>query len=110
MRIGGFGDARAWAQRLSVRSGVGLVWLALLITAACGSSADKASTGGPPAPPSRPSSSSIATPALVGEWQRLQKCSELEQAMTKAGLHRLPRSVRVVAARRSENGRLTDRR
>jgi hypothetical protein len=45
------------------------------------------STGSAPATssPSR-SPSTQDPPAIVGEWHRLQSCSELEQVMTSAGL------------------------
>lgn len=51
-----------------------LASLAVLTLAACGSS-----------PRSALPSTTTAASTLVGEWQRLQKCTELESAMTKAG-------------------------
>jgi hypothetical protein len=59
----------------------------LLVVSACGSSSDDSSRGEPGSPTSTPTPPPTVASALVGEWQRLQKCSELEQVMTKAGLH-----------------------
>ena len=68
--------------------GIGLVCLAVLTLAACGSNEDNASVA-PSTASTSASPSSTAAPAstLVGEWQRLQMCSELESVMNKAGLH-----------------------
>lgn len=49
---------------------------------AIGQSSGAASTTSPAGNPSPTPDS----PAIVGEWHRLQTCSELEQAMTSAGL------------------------
>jgi hypothetical protein len=88
MTINGSAGGDTRAQRMTVRVGGGLICLALLGVSACSSSADKSSTRDSTTPTAGPSSSqSAATSSLVGEWQRLQKCSELEQVMTKAGLH-----------------------
>jgi hypothetical protein len=72
---------------MTARFGVGIVCVALLAVSGCSSSADKSATVGPTGSSSAPTSAASATSALVGEWQRLQKCSELESVMTKAGLH-----------------------
>jgi hypothetical protein len=66
---------------------IGLVCLAVLNLAACGSNEDNPSVGPSTASTSAsPSASTAPASTLVGEWQRLQKCSELEDVMTKAGL------------------------
>jgi hypothetical protein len=76
--------------RTALRIGGAMICLPLLLMAGC-SSTDKDSareqTTPKTTPTSTPTSPSPAASALVGEWQRLQKCSELEQVMTKAGLH-----------------------
>jgi hypothetical protein len=72
---------------MTARFGVGLVCVALFAVSGCSSSANKSATVGPTGSSSAPTSAPSATSALVGEWQRLQKCSELEKAMIKAGLH-----------------------
>ena len=59
----------------------------LLFVAGCGTGESSGDTEAAPSSASTGvSPSSTATPAIVGEWQRLQRCSELEQVMTKAGL------------------------
>ena len=72
--------------RTPMRIGGAMICLALLLMAGC-SSADKDAAHEQTTPTSAPTSPSPVAPAIVGEWQRLQKCSELEQAMTNAGLH-----------------------
>jgi hypothetical protein len=76
--------------RTALRIGGAMICLPLLLMAGC-SSTDKDSareqTTPKTTPTSTPTSPSPAASALVGEWQRLQKCPELEQLMTKAGLH-----------------------
>lgn len=68
--------------------GIGLVCLAVLTLAACGSNKDNPSVAPSTASTSAsPSATTAPASTLVGEWQRLQKCSELESAMNKAGLH-----------------------
>jgi hypothetical protein len=88
MSIDHSGGLATQAQHMTVRVGLGLLSLALLVVPACNSGADNASTRGPTTSASvPPSSATAATSPLVGEWQRLQKCAELEQVMRKAGLH-----------------------
>jgi hypothetical protein len=58
--------------------------LAVLV-AACTGGGD-ATTAGSPAPTPSTSSSSAAAPALVGQWQRIQRCSELVGLLRKAGM------------------------
>ena len=58
--------------------------LAVLL-AACTGGGD-ATTAGSPSPTPSTSSSSAAVPALVGEWQRIQRCSELVGLLRKAGM------------------------
>jgi hypothetical protein len=69
---------------MTARLGVSFACLVVVVVIpACSSSAGKAATR-----ESESSASSVsATPALVGEWQRLQKCTELERLMTDAGLN-----------------------
>jgi hypothetical protein len=68
--------------------GIALVCLAFLVLTACGSSADTQPVASSNTSPSASQSGTPATTApLVGEWQRLQKCSELEKVMTEAGHH-----------------------
>ncbi|HUR74776.1 MAG TPA: hypothetical protein VMZ00_10915 [Sporichthya sp.] len=57
---------------------------ALCLLAACGGS-DQASPGPDPAASPTPSAAA-ALPELVGEWQRVQQCSELVTAFRSAGL------------------------
>jgi hypothetical protein len=54
--------------------------------AACTSGSDGATTAGSQSPTPSTSSSSAAVPALVGEWQRLQRCSELVGLLRKADM------------------------
>jgi hypothetical protein len=71
-----------------MKKGVVILTLALLVSG-CGSSGGESSgRGNSSEVPSPAPSTSAATPALVGEWQRLQKCSELEGVMEKASLHK----------------------
>jgi hypothetical protein len=49
---------------------------------AAGDTSSTETSSSPAVPPSPQSSA----PAIVGEWQRLQKCSEFERVMLKAGL------------------------
>lgn len=70
-----------WTPRL------GLLVLTLIL-AACGTS-DRESEAAPSTPASSRTASSVSAspaPALVGQWERVQRCSELERVMTKAGL------------------------
>jgi hypothetical protein len=68
--------------------GIGLVCLAVLILAACGPNEDNPSVAPSTASTSAsPSATTAPASTLVGEWQRLQKCSELESVLMKAGLH-----------------------
>jgi hypothetical protein len=68
----------------------------VLLIAGCSSSKGSSNTKQPPAtlPPTSPASSSSTTatqpaqPALVGEWQRRQSCSELVSILTRAGLQK----------------------
>lgn len=62
------------------------VLIALMIAGGCGSNGEPSTTS---ARSGRPTGSVAASPApaLVGEWQRLQSCSELEGPMNQAGLH-----------------------
>lgn len=64
---------------------------AALLLSGCGSAAHTSpSSNSATKSAGAPSSQRASTPAvpeLVGEWQRLQKCSELQDAMTRAGLH-----------------------
>jgi hypothetical protein len=56
----------------------------------CSSTDDKNGEPSEPSPPPTASSATSppasATPAIVGEWQRLQKCSELAGNLEQAGL------------------------
>lgn len=70
----------------AARVGIGFFCLAVLGLAACSSNGDKPSTSSSTSSASASSTTAASSP-LVGEWQRLQKCSELESVMTKAGLH-----------------------
>jgi len=72
--------------RTALRIGGAMICLALLLMAGC-SSTDKDGAREQTTATSAPTSPSPDASVIVGEWQRLQKCSELEQAMTKAGLH-----------------------
>jgi hypothetical protein len=60
--------------------------IALMMAGGCGSNRVPLTASGTSA---RPTSSIASIPhaALIGEWQRLQKCSELEHSMNKAELH-----------------------
>ena len=59
--------------------------LAVLL-AACTGGSGAATTVRSPSPTPSSSSSSAEVPALVGEWQRLQRCSELVGLLRKAGM------------------------
>jgi hypothetical protein len=59
--------------------------LAVLL-AGCTGGSDAATTAGSPSPTPSSSSSSAEVPALVGEWQRLQRCPELVGLLRKADM------------------------
>jgi hypothetical protein len=59
--------------------------LAVLL-AACTGGSDAATTAGSPSPTPSTSPSSAAVPALVGEWQRLQRCPEMVGLLRKADM------------------------
>jgi hypothetical protein len=96
MSIRRFGWVDTPAQRMTLRISASLIFLTVLFIPACSSGADKSAKREPTTRAAATSTSASATtppptpaptPALVGEWQRLQKCSELETVMNKAGLH-----------------------
>jgi hypothetical protein len=58
--------------------------IAVLMMFGCGSNGGPAATPGTAAPPTTPTHSS----SLVGEWQRVNKCEELVQALKQAGLEK----------------------
>src|SRR6476646_2899446 len=62
-----------------------LASLAVLV-AGCPGRGDATAGGPSPTPTSSTSSPSAAVPALVGEWQRLQRCSELVGLLRKADM------------------------
>lgn len=67
-----------------------LAVITVVFVAGCSSSTGTSSSANSSAtPPLRQSSAASAPPgqpALVGEWQRLQKCAELERVVKNAGL------------------------
>jgi hypothetical protein len=56
--------------------------VAVLVMFGCGSNGEPAATPETAGPPTTPTPSSL----LVGEWQRVNKCQELVQALNQAGL------------------------
>ena len=63
-----------------------LVAALAVLLAACTGGDDGATRAGSRPPTTSTSSSSAATPALVGEWQRLQRCAELVGLLRKADM------------------------
>jgi hypothetical protein len=62
---------------------VALGLIALVMMSGCGSNGEPTATT--PETPARPTTQTPSSP-LVGEWQRVNKCEELVQALTQAGL------------------------
>jgi len=60
--------------------------LLAVLVAGCTGSGDATAGGPSPTPTPSTSSPSAAVPALVGEWQRLQRCSELVGLLRKADM------------------------
>ena len=76
------GRSDVWKPRLT------LLALALSLVA-CGPSDQgpgNAAGGTPASSPSASSASASAAASLVGQWRRVQRCSELERVLAKAGL------------------------